>query len=45
MCRFEDIGPYCSSNVRIDKMEVNASEGQITKHRLHLERLATARSS
>jgi hypothetical protein len=26
MCRTNDLGPYCSSNVRIDLMEVNASE-------------------
>src|SRR5262245_44280183 len=28
MCRLADIGPYASSNVRIDRMEANASEGQ-----------------
>src|SRR5262245_59942553 len=38
MCRENDRGCYCSSNVRIDKMEVNASEGQITKRRLRLAR-------
>jgi len=34
MCRLADIGPYASSNVRIDRMEANASEGQITKRRI-----------
>src|SRR5262245_12517137 len=41
MCRSGDIGPYASSNVRIDRMEANASEGQITKCRLRLERQAS----
>src|SRR6516162_5562903 len=45
MCRFEDIGPYASSTVRIDRMEANASEAQAAKQRLHLERQATACSS
>ena len=36
--RPRDIGPYCSTNVRIDRMETNASEAQITKRRLRLER-------
>lgn len=38
MCREGDTGPYCSTNVRIDRMETNASEGQVTKQRLRLER-------
>jgi len=38
MCRPGDIGPYCSTNVRIDRMETNASEAPITKRRLRLER-------
>jgi hypothetical protein len=38
MCRLADIGPYASSNVRIDRMEANANEGQITKRRIRLER-------
>ena len=38
MCRFADIGPYASSNVRIDRMETNASEGQVTKQRIRLAR-------
>jgi len=37
MCRSGDTGAYCSSNVRIDRMEANASEGQVTKQRLRLE--------
>src|SRR5215831_551380 len=41
MCRLGDIGPYCSSNVRIDKMEANIQEA----HRVRLERQATACSS
>lgn len=41
MCRTADAGPYASSNVRIDRMEVNASEGQATKRRLRLERQAS----
>jgi len=45
MCRFEDIGPYASSTVRIDRMEANASEAQATKQRIRLERQATACSS
>ena len=45
MCRPRDIGPYASSNVRIDKSETNAAEGQITKRRLRLERQATICSS
>jgi hypothetical protein len=45
MCRRGDIGPYASSNVRIDRMEINASEAQQTKCRLRLERQATACSS
>jgi len=46
MCRPKDLGPYASPNVRIDRMEINASEGQITKRRIRLERQgATARSS
>jgi len=40
MCRPGDVGPYASSNVRIDRMEANASEGQITKRRIRLERQA-----
>jgi len=28
MCRFEDIGPYASSNVRIDLMENNIREAK-----------------
>jgi len=28
MCRFEDIGPYASSNVRIDRMENNIREAK-----------------
>jgi len=42
MCRPGDIGPYASSNVRIDKMEINASEGQITKNRIRLARQEAA---
>jgi hypothetical protein len=34
MCRSGDIGPYASSTVRIDRMEVNASEAQQTKRRM-----------
>ena len=45
MCRFEDIGPYASSTVRIDRMEANASEAQAAKQRLRLERQATACST
>jgi len=45
MCRLADIGPYASSNARIDRMEANASEGQITNRRIRLERQATACSS
>jgi hypothetical protein len=45
MCRLADIGPYASSNVRIDRMEANAAEAQITKRRLRLERQATICSS
>ena len=45
MCRPDDVGPYASSNVRIDKSETNAAEGQITKRRLRLERQATICSS
>src|SRR5262249_46059985 len=41
MCRPGDIGPYASSNVRIDRMEINASEAQMTKRRLRLERQAS----
>jgi len=41
MCRAGDAGPYCSTNVRIDRMEANASEGQITKRRIRLERQAS----
>jgi hypothetical protein len=28
MCRFEDVGPYASSNVRIDRMENNIREAK-----------------
>jgi hypothetical protein len=50
MCRLGDIGAYRSSNVRIDRMETNAAEAQVTKRRLRLERQslyggATARHS
>ena len=45
MCRRGDIGPYASSNVRIDRMEANTSEAQAAKQRLRLERQATACSS
>ena len=38
MCRLGNVGPYASSNVRIDRMETNAAEGQITKRRIRLER-------
>jgi len=38
MCRLGDVGPYCSSNVRIDLMETNASEAQVAKNRIRLER-------
>ena len=38
MCRPGDVGPYASSNVRIDRMETNAAEAQITKRRIRLER-------
>ena len=41
MCRPGDVGPYASSNVRIDRMETNAAEAQITKRRLRLERQAS----
>src|SRR5262249_58051590 len=41
MCRPRDIGPYCSTNVRIDRMETNAAEAQITKRRIRLERQAS----
>jgi hypothetical protein len=41
MCRLGDIGPYASSNVRIDLMETNASEAAKTKQRLRLERQMT----
>jgi len=34
MCRQGDIGAYCSSNVRIDRMEANIREA----HRVRLER-------
>jgi hypothetical protein len=37
MCRFEDVGPYASSNVRIDRMEANIQEA----HRVRLERQAS----
>ena len=37
MCRLADIGPYCSSNVRIDLMENNIREA----HRVRLERQAS----
>jgi hypothetical protein len=33
MCRFEDIGPYASSNVRIDKMEANIQEAHRSRAR------------
>src|SRR5262245_32295341 len=33
MCRAGDTGAYCSSNVRIDRMETNASEAQVAKRR------------
>jgi len=42
MCRLADIGPYASSNVRIDRMEINASEAQITKNRIRLARQKAA---
>src|SRR5262245_12641508 len=42
MCRFEDIGPYASSNVRIDRMETNASEAQVAKRRIQLARQEVA---
>ena len=45
MCRRGDIGPYASSNVRIDRMEANTSEAQAAKQRLRLERQATACST
>jgi len=45
MCREGDTGAYCSSNVRIDLMQVNCSEAAKTKQRLRLERQATACSS
>jgi hypothetical protein len=41
MCRPRDIGPYCSTNVQIDRMETNAAEAQITKRRIRLERQAS----
>src|SRR5262249_40909878 len=40
MCRPGDVGPYASSNVRIDR-ETNVAEAQITKRRLRLERQAS----
>jgi len=45
MCRNGDVGPYASSTVRIDLMESNSREAQLTKRRLRLERMATACSS
>jgi hypothetical protein len=47
MCRTNDLGPYCSTNVRIDLMENNAREAQAAKQRLRLERqmAATAAST
>jgi hypothetical protein len=41
MCRPGNVGPYASSNVRIDRTETNAAEGQITKRRIRLERQAS----
>ena len=40
-CRPGDVGPYASSNVRIDRTETNAAEAQITKRRIRLERQAS----
>ena len=42
MCRSGDIGPYASSTVRIDRMEVNASEAQAAKQRIRLARQEAA---
>ena len=42
MCRRGGIGPYASSNVRIDKMEINASEAQAAKNRIRLARQEAA---
>src|SRR6516164_4696462 len=42
MCRSGDIGPYASSNVRIDLMENNASEAQAAKQRIRLARQEAA---
>src|SRR6516164_7781107 len=42
MCRLGDIGPYASSNVRIDRMEANASEAQAAKQRIRLARQEAA---
>ena len=42
MCRSGDIGPYASSTVRIDRMEVNASEAQAAKNRIRLARQQAA---
>ena len=41
MCRAADAGPYCSTNVRIDRTEANSVEAQVTKRRLRLERQAS----
>jgi hypothetical protein len=45
MCRLGDVGPYCSTNVKIDLMETNASEAAKTKQRLRLERQTVAWST
>jgi|SRR6516162_115958 len=42
MCRLGDVGPYASSTVRIDRMEVNASEAQAAKNRIRLARQQAA---